>query len=338
MRGERLIRQWKLLKILVRLRYGATMQDLCTELEVGRRTVQRDLDVLREVGFPLTYRTGPHGAKRWFLDPDREAVPNLTFNITEAIALYLGRQMLAPLGKTDLGQAAEAAFRKIRRLLDKPALEYFARLPSLVYVKPPRLSNGAQGGDVWDALTVGVEDGQVVRITYQTAQPKAPYTAEVHPYGLVYHEAGWYLIALDPARDGIRHYKVDRVLAAEVTKRSFTRPAGFSLKDHLAKSFGIFQPEAEVRAVVRVRPPLAATAAEARWHPSQQVERHPDGSVTLSFRLGGTEELKRWVQSFGPHAEVLEPAALRQEMAEELRAAADQYDDGEPRTIPLEQR
>ncbi len=53
-------------------------------------------------------------------------------------------------------------------------------------------------------------------------------------------------------------------------------------------------------------------------HPTQQLQRQPDGSVLASWTINSTAEIKAWIRSFGPQAEVLEPLELRNEIAAEV--------------------
>ncbi len=71
---------------------------------------------------------------------------------------------------------------------------------------------------------------------------------------------------------------------------------------------------------------VARYVSESMWHPSQELTVQKDGSLVAEFRLDGTREIKSWVLSFGRHAEVLGPAELRGEMAEELTAALGRYE------------
>ena len=57
-----------------------------------------------------------------------------------------------------------------------------------------------------------------------------------------------------------------------------------------------------------------------RWHSSQELTDHPRGGLTLELRLNSLEEVERWVLSFGAHAAVVEPKALR----ERVRGTAEQ--------------
>jgi predicted DNA-binding transcriptional regulator YafY len=67
---------------------------------------------------------------------------------------------------------------------------------------------------------------------------------------------------------------------------------------------------------------------ERRWHETQKpLEELPDGEVVLRFRAGGLGEVKRWVMQWGAHAEVLEPAELRAEVATEVKKMQKMYRD-----------
>ena len=57
---------------------------------------------------------------------------------------------------------------------------------------------------------------------------------------------------------------------------------------------------------------------ESPWHESQNLTPQKDGSLLATFDLGHTEDIKRWIRSFGQHAEVLEPESLRDELRKEL--------------------
>ena len=65
-----------------------------------------------------------------------------------------------------------------------------------------------------------------------------------------------------------------------------------------------------------------------QWHASQRVEEHANGSLTLVFRTGALAEVRRWVMSYGNHAEVMDPASLRAEVAAEAAAMVQRYRGG----------
>ena len=60
-------------------------------------------------------------------------------------------------------------------------------------------------------------------------------------------------------------------------------------------------------------------------HSTQHIEEQADGSLVLRFQASGHFEITRWILRWGEHVEVLEPSALRQAIAQNLQAAAQQY-------------
>jgi predicted DNA-binding transcriptional regulator YafY len=114
---------------------------------------------------------------------------------------------------------------------------------------------------------------------------------------------------------------VDRIEGVKLDGQQFKRPADFDLQKHLAKSFGVFHGDEEIQVKIQFRPSVARYVEESTWHPSQKLTRQGDGSVIAEFTLDGTEEIKRWVLSFGKHAQVLMPHGLRDEIVEELKQA-----------------
>ena len=76
---------------------------------------------------------------------------------------------------------------------------------------------------------------------------------------------------------------------------------------------------------------MARYVEESTWHPSQKLTRQRDGSVIAEFTLDGTEEIKRWIMSFGKQAQVLEPEGLRDEIVEEWKEAIAAQDTDVPR-------
>jgi predicted DNA-binding transcriptional regulator YafY len=61
------------------------------------------------------------------------------------------------------------------------------------------------------------------------------------------------------------------------------------------------------------------------WHESQKITKVPDGSLEITFRVVGLDEIKSWVLSFGPEAEVLEPVKLRKIIRNDLYGMLEQY-------------
>ncbi len=319
MRGDTPIaRQWKLLRMLGCRRLGLTIQEMSTETGVGIKTIRRDLDFFRGLGFPLTEHVCERGLKRWRL-AGAHVEPPLAFRLDEAIALYLGRHLMDPLAGTPLWDAAQSSFRKIKATLGEKALEYIESFRGFYHQTSVGTSSYAAKAEVIDAIMVALEDRKAVHIAYQSLRATEPATRDIYPYGFIYHRGSLYLAAFAPEHDRVKTYKVDRVESVEVSNRRFERPADFDLDRFLSGSFGVFEGEGDLLTVcVRFAPCVSRYVREAHWHSSQELTPQTDGSLLARFHLNSLEEFRAWILGFGSNALVLQPTSLRTEIAAEV--------------------
>lgn len=328
-----LVRQWILLRTLASRWTGVTVEELARELETSEKTIRRDLALFRRVGFPLVEIRQAHGKKKWTLCPDGR-VPPLGFAFDEALALYLCRRLLDPIAGTPFWEAAQRAFRKIGSMLSSAARDYIQKLASFFYPTTTGVSDYSHQSELIDLLLIGIEDHRAVELTYTSLRAQAPETYRVHPYGMIYHRGSLYLVGYSTKHKEIRHWKVDRMQRVEVTQETFQPPRDFDLHAHMADSFGIFHETGNTIVRIRFAPEVSRYVQEKRWHASQRIFREEGGSIVVEFRLGGIEEIKHWILSFGGLAEALEPQELRQELALEARAIAALYE----KELSLEQQ
>ncbi len=340
-----LVRQWILLRSLCARRYGTTVKELAGELGVGEKTIRRDIKAFQTAGFPIIETVGQFGRKSYRIDPEKSQ-PGMSFAFDEAVVLYLGRRFLEPLAGTVFWEAAQRAFRKIRATLGRDALKYVERFAPMFHQTTVGASDYSDKADLIDDLMVAIEDRRAVFLTYQSLRATEPVTYDIYPFGLTYHRDSLYLVGQkvertasrmpSPTRTGrgeasesddnaIRHWKVDRIEALALEEIHFNRPDDFDLRAHFAKSFGVFHGDGAVHATVRFSPTVARYVQESTWHESQKLTSEKDGSLLAEFDLDGTEEIARWLLSFGRHAEVLEPQELRESVCAELEALLSRY-------------
>ena len=85
-------------------------------MEVSEKTIRRDLITFQHADIPIEETIGQNGTKYWRLDPSA-ARAEMRFTYDEAFALFLSRRYLAPLAGTQIWEAADTAFGKIRAML-----------------------------------------------------------------------------------------------------------------------------------------------------------------------------------------------------------------------------
>jgi proteasome accessory factor B len=134
-----------------------------------------------------------------------------------------------------------------------------------------------------------------------------------------------YLIGFDEDRGAVRTFKVERILSASLTPETFAPDPGFDPSAELRRAWDIMADEPLETVVLRFAPSVAKRVAETRWHPSQELETQPDGSLVWRGRVAGVREIRLWILGWGADVEVLGPSSLRTDIAAALRHAADVY-------------
>lgn len=185
--------------------------ELAERLGVTDRTVRRDIDRLRGLGYPIEAALGALGGYRLAAG---QAMPPLLLDDDEAIAVAVGVRAAAGMAVDGLGESSARALTKLTQVLP-------ARLRRRVEVlgaatMPVTGDNPRVDPDTLTALAVAIARTEKVRFRYHSADG-TPTSRHADPVGLVAHRQRWYLVAFDNAREAWRTYRVDRVSDARHT-------------------------------------------------------------------------------------------------------------------------
>jgi predicted DNA-binding transcriptional regulator YafY len=122
---------------------------------------------------------------------------------------------------------------------------------------------------------------QLVVVRYAGPETEKPATRILCPYGILYGGRGW-LVAHVDCLPKMRLWRLDRIIPADLLDRGFQRREDFSLSNYAAQSFGVFQEE-PIDVVLRFTPEAAEDAERWLFHPSQNMTREGDDSLTVRF-------------------------------------------------------
>jgi predicted DNA-binding transcriptional regulator YafY len=160
---------------------------------------------------------------------------------------------------------------------------------------------------------------QPVVVRYAGPDTAEPATRILCPYGILYGGRGWLVAHVDGLPE-MRLWRLDRIVSADLVDRGFKRREDFDLAAYAAQSFGVFQEE-PIDVVLRFEAEAADDAAGWVFHPSQSMEREPDGALTVRFRASGVQEMCWHLFTWGTAVAILEPDTLRAAMAHMTNAA-----------------
>lgn len=191
-------------------------RELADRLAVTERTVRRDIDRLRGLGYRVTSAPGVEGGYR--LAPGN-ALPPLLLNDDEAVAIGIGLRLAATQRLVDGPHTTLSALAKIEQVLP-PRLR--ARINALAAVVRP---TGVDRGSVVSApvlgeLALACRDHERLRFRYTSASGETS-ERRVEPYALAPADRHWYLLCWDRDRDDWRTFRVDRLSDVEHTHLRF---------------------------------------------------------------------------------------------------------------------
>jgi proteasome accessory factor B len=300
---------------------GLTMAEMMVATERSRRTVERMLDTLAELGVETetTQAEGEHHLlKRWRLT---EALPSplLALDEDERLALEgvavtmpdgTARRALVKLLASQRSRVATGVAIDAHTLIDRTAYTGFVG---------PRYVGSERLIGLCERAIVGFE--QVV-LSYRKDGDARASARRIKPLGLLFGRFG-YLVGLEKGT-GVRTYRLNCIEEVQLVGKTFKPPSWFNLKRWVAESFGIFHGDERLHIVLRFNPEVADRLARLRLHPSQRLETSPDGTLRVHLHCRGHRELFHELLHPDWHGHVVleQPASLVSAFHEYLTAAA----------------
>lgn len=186
--------------------------ELAARLGVTVRTVRRDVDRLRQLGYAVESAAGVTGGYR--LGRGGAALPPLMLDDEEAVALAFCVRAAAGDSVSGIAASAATALSKLEQTLPTASR---ARVDALVRATVRLPASGDEiDRQVLLAVTAACRDGQELEVTYRSAEDRT-FERRLEPYRVVNAGRRWYLVARDRRRGEWRTYRLDRIVAARTT-------------------------------------------------------------------------------------------------------------------------
>ena len=282
--------------------------ELASRLEVSGRTIRRDVERLRDLGYPVESLTGPAGG---YTLRAGTAMPPLLLDDEEAIAIAVGLRTAAKASVTGIEEAAVRALVKLEQVLPSNLRRRVAALGQATITMP----GGGPTVDPQDLTTLAAccRDSECLRFAY-TGRDGAESRREVEPHAVVNLGRRWYLVAWDRKREDWRTFRVDRL------ERPASMGVRFAARELPAKDAAAYVTESirsrphRYEAHVTVRLPIEQARRRMPWS-WDELSRLDER--TCEYRTGDDDLhwLAMRVAMFGAEIEVHEPPELREHLA-----------------------
>jgi proteasome accessory factor BC len=311
-RPERFARLVTLASILIRAgRAGerVAVSEVCERLQLSEEELHEDVNVLNVVNFGggsyVLYAEIDEQAGEIEVDPepysDNFDRPARLLPV-EAKALVAAIDLIGEhIPEGSLSSARE----KIVAALGEDPMEQGLQVASV----------GGDDSEVARQISEAIVARRMVELEYYKENEDDLVKRKVEPYALTNGREGWYVASFDPAREGVRHFRLDRIKHATVSEETFEPRAEVDPAAEVDGWLRTGEVQASRTARVWISPERARWAREAR----RVVEERSDGAVVVELSFAGVDWLVREILKEAGDAAVLEPKDAREAVRDAVR-------------------
>jgi predicted DNA-binding transcriptional regulator YafY len=283
--------------------------ELAERLEITPRTVRRDVEKLRGLGYPVEATPGVAGGYRLGRGA---SLPPLLLDDEEAVAVAVGLRTAAGGSVTGLAETSLRALAKLEQLLPARLRHRVAAVHAAVVPMPA--GGPAVDADSLIALAAACRDNLRVRFDYRSGKEGRESLRDVEPHRLVHTGRLWYLIAFDLDRQDWRTFRVDRLRLWTPSGPRFTpRQPPADLPGYVSQS--VSTAPYRYQAKLLMHAPLAIMAE--RTSPSSgRLEAVDEHTCLLHTGSNSLDELAVYVAIKGVDFDILEPPELLDKIGE----------------------
>ncbi|HEX5323102.1 MAG TPA: YafY family protein [Capsulimonadaceae bacterium] len=304
----------RLLSILLLLQSGRrqTARALAERLEVSERTILRDMEALCAAGVPVVAERGAGGGWRM---PAGYRTDLTGLNSAEIQTLFFAKSSRL-LGDLGLDKAADAAVIKLLAALPSIARQGVDFTRERLHIDGAGWYQSSEAFPLLSLVQQAIWQEKKLAMVYRRGDDTTSQR-QVNPLGLVAKGSVWYLVASH--EEGLRSYRVSRIVEAAITNEPSVRPDGFDLATYWEQSVAQFKASVpRYPATLRVSPEMGQRIHRSRLPVVCEQPPAEDGWTEMTVLFEVEHEACEYLMRAGAHVMVLEPPELR----ERVRATA----------------
>ena len=296
---SKLIRLGQILRIFMEKEKVASSW-LADYFRTTPRTIQRDLLLLKNSGFPI------HEIQKGHYRLSKDLIKNLeVFDDTELALMVALKNIVVQLGQP----FQKAADDVLEHLYDcVTTMPVFVKIDDAIPMDTSFINRMVKA--IREKRQVG----------FQYGGNKGAHFVQMEPYRVVYFSGFWYLIGNEPATGILKRYALDRIKDLKLLKSGF-KSIPEDLDSVLRGSANIWfsgEPNLEVKVLIDAK--VGHYFKRRKMFPTQEIkEEKPDGSLVVTFRVGHFEAIRDILKSWIPNIVILEPEEFKKELLKDVK-------------------
>ena len=296
-----------------------TRPRLAERFEVNKATIQRDINLLCEMGIEII----PCGKQGYEMISDF-FLPALNFDFKEALALITAASFYRAAEGKQAGEVINRAIHKITSVLPKQAGNFLNQIAPQIEVPHLQMSEMDETHPHKENLYEAIRKQRSVNIEYNSFSSQQTIRHRLSPYAVLFRKRAWYVIGRSETFERILTFRINRIDSLSITNLSYKIPGDFSVQRYLEKSWDVMLgPDTHV--VILFAPRIAPLIREVNWHPTQQIQELKNGVIRFEVTVAGWREIGWWVLGWGDEATVVKPKALQKWIVQTVRKMVKLY-------------
>lgn len=292
-------------------RGGITLEELAERADVTVESIYRYFKVItNELKRSIVKKKGEGRKYKYSLEVGH--LPSLSPETATALFLC-SLQQQNTVFKDYLNDIKGSLISTLFKFNINPKQLAVETLQNRVYIVEESLAQPKHVGEIFNKIVGAIKNCHRLKFDYIKNERVTTPNRIIEPYGLMCKRQNWYLIGHDTVKDSLRVFRVDQIeYATSLSKEIFKYPADFNLKEYMSHNWGVMG-DGDVSVVkLKVIGALAHRFRNMIYHHSQNIEEVlDDGSIIVSYKVRGLDEMMTWIVQWGEAMEVLEPAYLR---------------------------
>ncbi len=287
---------------------------------VNKTTIQRDIDLLREMGIAIM----PCGRQGYEMISDF-FLPALNLSFEEALALVIAADFYKATEGEHAIEVLDQAIHKITCNLPDQTNRALKQLAPKIEVSYQQVSPIDETESYKELLYQASRERTRVIITYNSFSSQKETRHRLAPYAVLFRKRAWYVIGWSETTKQVFTFRINRISSLSITHGGYEIPSDFSVQKYLEKSWDVMLGE-DTHVVILFAKRIAPLIQEVKWHPTQQIQEADKGSFRFEVTVAGWQEIGWWVLGWGHEAKVIKPKALRDWIAQTARKMVKLYE------------
>ena len=301
-----------------------TRPRLAERFEVNKATVQRDINLLCEMGIRIV----PRGKQGYEMLSDF-FLPPLNLDLKEALALVTAASFYRAVEGKEAGEVMNRAIHKITSVLPKQAGNILNQIAPQIEVPHLQMSEIDETHPHKENLYEAIRERHRVNIEYNSFSSQHKIRHRLSPYAVLFRKRAWYVIGRSETFNRVLTFRINRIDSLSITNLNYQIPEDFSVQRYLAKSWDVML-GSDTRVVILFAPRIAPLIREVNWHPTQQILELKNGVLRFEVTVAGWREIGWWILGWGHEAAVVEPKALQKWIARTAQEMVKLYANQKP--------